>query len=109
MKKFDIFRIITIGLMLIAISGLFLPYEKSIGNHRTKLQSNPDSMYMQEVKITNKDAIDISIIENLKVYSYGMNDNSGDSWMKGECIINFVITITMIVSIVLIQNVRKRG
>ena len=59
-------------------------------------------MYMQEVKITNKDAIDISIVENLKVYCYGMNDNSGVSWMKGECLINFVITITMIVSIVLI-------
>ena len=45
-----------------------------------------------EVKITNKDAIDISIVENLKVYCYGMNDNSGVSWMKGECLINFVIT-----------------
>lgn len=102
MKKFDIFRVITIVLMLIAIIGLFLPYEKSIGNHRIKLQSNPDAMYMQEVKITNKDAIDISIVENLKVYCYGMNDNSGVLWMKGECVINFVITITMIVSIVLI-------
>lgn len=56
MKKFDIFRVITIILVLIAVIGLLLPYEKSIGNHRIKLQSNPDSMYMQEVKITNKDA-----------------------------------------------------
>lgn len=102
MRKFDIFRVITIVLVLIAVIGLFLPYEKSIGNHRKKLQSNPDAMYMQEVRITNKDAIDISIVENLKVYCYGMNNNSNVSWMKGECIINFVITITMIASIVLI-------
>lgn len=102
MKKIGIFRLIAIVLILIAIIGLFLPYEKSIGEYRENLKSNPNSMYIKEVEITNKDAIDISIVENLKFYSYGMNENSDSSWMKDECIINFVITMVMIISIALI-------
>lgn len=101
MKKINIFKIIILVLCFIALIGLFLPYEKSIGEYRQSLKDNPTIMNIEEVNFKNKDVIDISIIENLKVYSYAMNNSSGNDWVQGESIINVIITIALIVSIVL--------
>lgn len=102
MKKLNVFKIVILVVCFIAIIGLFLPYEKSIGEYRQNLKENPTRMNIEEVNFKNKDVIDISIIENFKVYSYAMNNSSGNDWMQGESIINVVITIALIVSIVLI-------
>jgi hypothetical protein len=102
MKKIDICKAAIIILSIVAIIALFLPYEKSIGSYKEILQANPDSMYQQEANITNKDAVNLSIIENFKLYNYGMNADLGSSWVKEECTINVVITIVMIASIALI-------
>ena len=101
MKKINIFKIIILVLCFIALIGLFLTYKKSIGEYRQILKDNLTTMNIEEVNFKNKDAIDISIIENLKVYSYAMNNSSGNDWVQGESIINVIITIALIVSIVL--------
>ena len=46
-------------------------------------------MNVKEINLTNKDAINVSIIENFKVYSYGMNHSEGDSWLAEESTISF--------------------
>lgn len=101
-KKFNIFKIIIIIACLILFIGLILPYESAIGEHKEYLEKNPDKMNIKEVNITNKDAVDISIIENFRVYSYGMNNNAGNSWIAQESTINFVLTIVLIASSILV-------
>ncbi len=102
LKKENTMKIIIIVAGIIGIIGLFLPYEKSIGSHKNYLKEYPDTTYLEEVNYTNKDVINISILENFKVYSYSINHNEGSSFIKTEAIINVIITITMIISIILI-------
>ncbi len=102
MKKLNICKSVILVSCFIALFGLFLPYEKSIGKYRQSLKENPTRMNIEEVNFRNKDVIDISIMENFKVYSYAMNNSSGNDWMQGEAIINVIITISLILSIVLI-------
>lgn len=102
MKKLNIFKIVILVLCFAALIGLFLPYERSIGEYRQYLKDNPTQINIEEVNFKNEDVIDISIVENFKVYSYSINNNSGDNWLQGEAIINVIITITLIMSIALI-------
>ena len=101
-KKFDIFKMVIIIACVISFIGLLLPYESSIGEYKEYLQENPDTINVKEVNLTNKDVVDISMIENFKVYSYAMNNSEGNSWLSGESTINFVLTIVLIASIVLV-------
>ena len=102
MKKIGIFRGITVILLCITIIGLFLPYEKSIGEHREYLTSNPDEIYAKEVDFKNKDVVNISILENYKVYTNLMSDSSQSNYVKDESVINFVIITVLILSILMI-------
>ena len=101
-KKFDIFKMVIIIACVISFIGLLLPYESSIGEYKEYLQENPYTMNVEEVNLTNKDVVDISMVENFKVYSYAMNNSEGNSWLAGESTINFVLTIVLIASIVLV-------
>lgn len=98
----NLFKIVIICACIFGLIGLFLPYETSTKEHRKYLEEYPDTMNVKEVNLTNKDAINISIMENFKVYSYAMNHSDGNSWLAGEAIINFIITIVLIISIALI-------
>lgn len=93
-------------LCVCALIGLFMPYEKSIGEYRKNLLNHPETINIKEVKLTNKDAINLSIIENYKIYRYAMNNSKNieydSSWIYGESLINVIITIVLIVSIILI-------
>lgn len=102
MKKINTFKIIILGLCSIATIGLFFPYEKSTGEYRQNLKDNPTRVNVEEVNFTNKDVIDISILENLKVYCYAMNNTSGDDWIRGEATVNVIISSILIASIILI-------
>ena len=97
-----ILKSVIVIVCLIAFVCLILPYQSSIDEYRKYLQENPDTMNVKEVDLTNKDAINISILENFTVYSYAMNNSSNNSWMSAEATINFVLTIILIASIILI-------
>ena len=88
-KKFNIFKIIIIVACVVLFIGLLLPYQASTKEYKEYLQENPDAMNVEEVNLTNKDAINISMMENFKVYSYAMNNSEGNSWLSGEATINF--------------------
>lgn len=100
--KTGIYRLIIIILSLFLIVGLFTPYQRSIGEKRVYLESNPNDYYVEEVNLKNKDVINISILENFKVYNYAKNNSEDDKWVRDEAIINFVITIVLMLSIVVI-------
>lgn len=102
LKEVGIIKWIIIFATLIAIVGLFLPYEKSIGDYRKNLKDNPDTINVREVDFKNSDVVDISILENFKVYKYGVSNSGGNEWLYGESLINVIITITLIVSIILV-------
>ena len=101
-KKVNIFKILIIVACVILFVGLLLPYETSTEEYKEQLQENPEVINVKEVNLTNKDAINISIIENFKIYSYGMNNSNGNSWLAGESTINFILTIVLIVSVILV-------
>lgn len=101
-KKLNILKLVIIIAGIVAIIGLFLPYEKSIGDYRKSLKDNPDKIKIEEVDYTNGDVIDISIIENFKVYSYAINHSDGNEWIYGEALINVILIITLVVSIILV-------
>ena len=100
-KKFNIFKIIIIVACVVLFIGLLLPYQASTKEYKEYLQENPDAMNVEEVNLTNKDAINISMMENFKVYSYAMNNSEGNSWLAGEATINFILIIVLIVSVIL--------
>lgn len=102
LKEVFIIKWIIIFATLIAIVGLFLPYEKSIGDYRKNLKDNPDTINVREVDLKNSDVVDISILENFKVYKYGVSNSGDNEWLYGESLINVIITITLIVSIILV-------
>lgn len=101
-KKFNIIKLIVIIATIILFIGLILPYQSAIGEHKEYLEKYPDAMNIKEVEITNKDAINISILKNLKVYNYTMNNIHNNSWISGEATINFVIIIVLIISIIFV-------
>lgn len=110
-KKLNIFKIIIVVACLLSFIGLILPYESSTKEYKEELQKNPEEINVAGTEITNKDAIDISIIENFKVYSFGLdslknsglNDTGfGGSVMEGELVFNMVLIVILIVSSVLV-------
>lgn len=108
LAKFGWCRLLIILLCLASVVGLFLPYESSVNEHRKYLESNPDKYFFQEVDLKNKDVVEISIMENFRVYNYIMNNNDNISanannktWMHTEATIIFVLTIVLIASIFL--------
>lgn len=105
-KLLNCVKYFIICLCFIGIIGLFLPYEKSKGDYRKALLDKPDEINVKEVDYKNKDVVEISIMENFKMYSYTASHsnefgNNAD-WAHGESVINMVITIVLIVSLLLI-------
>lgn len=101
-SKNNYLKLIIIILGIFSLIGLFLPYEKSIGDYRERLVENPEKINIKEVDFTNSDVIDISIMENLKVYKYAVENNNGNDWLYGESLINIILTITLIISVILV-------
>ena len=106
LKILNLLKIFIIVLCVVAFAGLFMPYEKSIGEYHERLLEYPEIINIEEVKLTNKDAVNLSILENFKVYNYAMNNSKdieyNSDYIYGESLINVIITIVLIVSIVLI-------
>lgn len=100
--KIGICRLVIIILSFILLIGLFLPYQRSIGDERIYLKSNPNDLYVEEIGLKNKDVINISIIENFRVYNYAKDNSDDNAWIRDEAIINFINTIVLMLSIVAI-------
>ncbi|EIK77308.1 hypothetical protein CGSMWGv6420LIT_03938 [Gardnerella vaginalis 6420LIT] len=102
MKKIKIHQIINLIFSGIALIGLLLPYSSSYGEYRNFLTSNPDILFAKEIGFKNIDAVDLSMLENLRLYFCLANNSYGNDWLKDEAIINVVLIIALIASILLI-------
>ena len=103
MKKIDYLKMIKIFIIILSVIGLiglFMPYEKATKEYREELLEYADDDYISDLEIKNSDVVNLSILENLKIYNYAKDE--GDSWIEGEAVINIVITIVLIVSLILI-------
>ena len=110
-KKLNIFKIIIVLACLLSFVGLLLPYESATKEYKEELQKNPEQINVAGTDITNKDAINISIIENFKLYTSTLDSlkNSeltdtglGGAVVEGELIFNIVLIVILIVSSVLV-------
>ncbi|WP_391496032.1 hypothetical protein [Gardnerella swidsinskii] len=102
MKKIKTHQIINLIFSGIGLIGLFLPYSSSYGGYRNFLLSNPNMLFAKEIGFKNIDAVDLSMLENLRLYFSLANNSYGIEWLKNEAIINVVLIIALIASIILI-------
>lgn len=97
-----ILKIFVLVLVIVAFGGLFMPYQKSIDEYREGLLKVPSETYIEGIDFKNSDAVDLTVMENFKVYCYAMDNNDGSSWMEGTATINVVITVVLILAIALV-------
>lgn len=102
-KKTNIFPILAmiIGSCII-LSVLFLPFATAKGEYKQYLMEHPSEMYIEEIQMTCKDAVDISLIEFWKIYSEGENvgySEIGISYMVVVSIFAVTGAITLLCSI----------
>lgn len=69
MDKRLIFCIIALIGSIMLIATLFLPFASATEKYREQLEKFPDTMYAEEIGMTNKDAVNISLFEFGKIYS----------------------------------------
>lgn len=62
--------IITLISSIIIVIAFFLPYKSATEDYREYLENNPNEMYAEEIGMTNKSAIDISLLEYARMYGY---------------------------------------
>ena len=97
-----ILKVLIFVMCIIGIISLFLPYESSKGEYREYLKKNPDSINLPEVGFTNKDVVDISLVENFKLHNFIINNYYEDK-LYDDALFNMVPTIAIVVTIVLIS------
>lgn len=67
-----------IGLIIMLIC-FFLPYATATENNREYYEEYPDSMFIDELEMTNADAVNISLFEYFKIYKHIYNVETNDS------------------------------
>lgn len=99
--KTNYLQLIIIIALFMAVIGLFLPYQKATDNYREELLEKPEESYAKELWLDNKDVVNLSILENFKIFNYTVSHSEDNEWLYEESVLNIVIIITLISSIVL--------
>lgn len=69
--KKKMFLVVTLSVILVSllvVLAFFLPYASAKADYRKILENFPQQIYMQEIGMTNADAMDISLLEFARVY-----------------------------------------
>lgn len=74
-----------IFLSILLIVSFFLPYASATAENRKFLEAFPQGIYMQEINMTNADAIDISLFDFTRIYG------ATSSAVGTACIVMIVI------------------
>lgn len=61
--------VVTLVGALMLLATLFLPFASATEDYRERLQKHPDSMYAEEISMTNEDAVNISLFEFGRMYA----------------------------------------
>lgn len=67
MKKYS-FLAVLIGALMLAAT-IFLPFATATEDYEERLEEYSDEMYVEEINMTNEDAINISLFEFVRIYS----------------------------------------
>lgn len=65
--------LVTVIATLLLFAMVFLPYASAKGEFRKGLLENPDLYYVEEIGLTNKDAVHLSLLDYAKVYHEAMD------------------------------------
>lgn len=65
--------LITLICAVILVASFFLPFAAANGSYRDYLKSYPDYEYAGEIGMTNSDAVDISLLEYMRIYIAGLD------------------------------------
>lgn len=86
-KRMRIPYIVTIIGTLLLLLMVFLPYASATEEYKERLLKNPEAQYIEEIEMTNKDAVNISLFEYIQLYTEAKNQGMN----KNICV--FVISI----------------
>lgn len=67
--------IVLIIAALMTVVSFFLPYASVTAEKREQIDKYPNKMFIQEIRMTNKDAADLSLLEYFNIYSYMAGSN----------------------------------
>ena len=84
-------KLFIVVLCVFALAGLFMPYEKSIGEYRENLLKYPETMNIKEVELTNKDAINLLLIPNYNMMVVCQNKKYALVNSSGKTIIHPIL------------------
>lgn len=92
-QKFNIPFIALIAASFLLIISFFLPFASADGKYKDYLKDNPKGMFAEEIDMTNKEAVNISLIEYAKMYGYIATSMDGRDQQQG--ILSLVLIIVM--------------
>lgn len=85
-KMFLVVALSVILISLLVVVAFFLPYASAKADYRKILENFPQQIYMQEIGMTNADAMDISLLEFARVYG-AFAESSGQIGAVGTIVV----------------------
>lgn len=71
-------KILLLTGLLIMLLCFFLPYATASDNNREYLEEYSDSMFIDELEMTNEDAVNISLFEYFNIYKHALAINESE-------------------------------
>lgn len=81
-KKWVSPRLITVIGALLLLVMMILPFASAEKEYKERLKKYEDKYYVKEIEMTNKEAVNLSLVEFMKVYIYMAGDESSGTTSK---------------------------
>lgn len=92
-KTFSPFLITLIGAVLLLVM-LVLPYASAADEHKEFLTDHADSFYVEEIGMTNAEAVNISLVEYIRIYAEAVNQG-----LQKEASIACIVIISIFIGL----------
>ena len=84
---------------LLLIAALFVPFASATEDYKEYLQEHPDGMYAEEIEMTNKEAINLSLFEFGRIYA-----KTAELGMSKEISITCLVIISVFAVLVILTT-----
>lgn len=108
-QKFNIPFIALIAASFLLIISFFLPFASATGKHKDYLKEKPQKMYAEEINMTNKEAVNLSLTEYAKMYGYVATSMKGHYQQQGMLSIILIIAMGVFSILTLIFAIMKKA